>query len=232
MLHKPELSAAEGSAPCEQVYTGYFWFCVMYFFLALVVTQIMMRFPPLGQPRSNWVSWAKVGAFSGSVLPMNATVKAVVCPWQDQLQMHHEGLNFPEECSEQASTLQDRTWLSLIGFTAGVVVSVANVLQFLGGEAAGKQLTPCTTPSAQLLIIIELGQRTQCAAVHRWDGNRQERQRPFGGPCRIFCCRRQAPIAVWLSLHVFLCLGLGSTMHGLCTLCVSNELDPAQGCQF
>ena len=43
-----------------QVYTGYFWFCVMYFFLALVVTQIMMRFPPLGQPRSNWVAWAKV----------------------------------------------------------------------------------------------------------------------------------------------------------------------------
>ncbi|CAL5225855.1 g8638 [Coccomyxa viridis] len=72
------------------VYTGYFWFCVMYFFLALVVTQIMMRFPPLGQPRSNWVAWAK-----------------------------------------------DRTWLSLIGFTSGVLVSIANVLQFLGGQAAG-----------------------------------------------------------------------------------------------
>lgn len=45
-----------------QVYTGYFWFCVMYFFLALVVTQIMMVFPPLGQPRSTWAAWAKVGA--------------------------------------------------------------------------------------------------------------------------------------------------------------------------
>ena len=111
----------------------------MYFFLALVVTQIMMRFPPLGQPRSNWVTWAKVSSFSGSVQLINATVKAVVCAWQDQLQMHHEGVNFPEECSKQASLLQDRTWLSLIGFTAGVVVSVANVLQFLGGEAAGKQ---------------------------------------------------------------------------------------------
>ena len=73
---KPYLSAAEGSAPCEQVYTGYFWFCVMYFFLALAVTQIMMRFPPLGQPRSNWVAWAKVSAFSASVLLMNATVKS------------------------------------------------------------------------------------------------------------------------------------------------------------
>ena len=69
--------------------------------------------------------------------------------------MHHEDVHFPEECSVKASMLQDRTWLSLIGFTAGVVVSVANVLQFLGGEAAGKQLTPCTTPTAQLLIIIE-----------------------------------------------------------------------------
>lgn len=50
-----------GSGCCAvQVYTGYFWFCVMYFFLALIVTQLMMRFPPLGQPRSNWVAWAKV----------------------------------------------------------------------------------------------------------------------------------------------------------------------------
>lgn len=34
--------------------------------------------------------------------------------------------------------VQDRTWLSLIGFTSGVLVSIANVLQFLGGQAAGK----------------------------------------------------------------------------------------------
>jgi hypothetical protein len=33
--------------------------------------------------------------------------------------------------------MQDRTWLSLVGFMAGVVVSAANVLQFLGGQAAG-----------------------------------------------------------------------------------------------
>ena len=33
--------------------------------------------------------------------------------------------------------VQDRTWLSLIGFTSGVLVSIANVLQFLGGQAAG-----------------------------------------------------------------------------------------------
>ncbi len=58
----PELTVAKGSLLCEQVYTGYFWFCVMYFFLALVVTQIMMWFPPLGQPRSNWVAWAKVSS--------------------------------------------------------------------------------------------------------------------------------------------------------------------------
>lgn len=43
-----------------QVYTGYFWFCVMYFFLALIVTQVMMMYPPLGQPKSNWKAWAKV----------------------------------------------------------------------------------------------------------------------------------------------------------------------------
>lgn len=79
--------------------------------------------------------------------------------------MHHEDVNFPEECSEKASMLQDRTWLSLIGFTAGVVVSVANVLQFLGGEAAGKPLTPCPTPTAQLLIIIELGRQTVCRSL-------------------------------------------------------------------
>ena len=36
--------------------------------------------------------------------------------------------------------VQDRTWLSLIGFTSGVLVSIANVLQFLGGEAAGRIL--------------------------------------------------------------------------------------------
>ena len=34
--------------------------------------------------------------------------------------------------------VQDRTWLSLIGFTSGVLVSIANVLQFLGGQAAGE----------------------------------------------------------------------------------------------
>ena len=38
--------------------------------------------------------------------------------------------------------LQDRTWLSLIGFTSGILVSVANVLQFLGGQAAGKPSLP------------------------------------------------------------------------------------------
>ena len=43
-----------------QVYTGYFWFCVMYFFLAIIVTQVMMMYPPLGQPKSNWKAWAKV----------------------------------------------------------------------------------------------------------------------------------------------------------------------------
>ena len=32
---------------------------------------------------------------------------------------------------------QDRTWLAFWGFMAGVVVSAANVLQFLGGQAAG-----------------------------------------------------------------------------------------------
>lgn len=73
-----ELPAAEGSVLCEQVYTGYFWFCVMYFFLALVVTQIMMRFPPLGQPRSNWIAWAKVSSSSGSVLLIDATFQAVL----------------------------------------------------------------------------------------------------------------------------------------------------------
>ena len=37
--------------------------------------------------------------------------------------------------------VQDRTWLSLIGFTSGVLVSIANVLQFLGGQAAGDVLS-------------------------------------------------------------------------------------------
>ena len=32
----------------------------MYFFLALIVTQVMFRYPPLGQARSNWAAWAKV----------------------------------------------------------------------------------------------------------------------------------------------------------------------------
>ena len=89
--------------------------------------------------------------------------------------------------------LQDRTWLSLIGFTAGVVVSVANVLQFLGGEAAGKQLTPCTTPTAQLLIIRELD---SVHSVLQSIGGMAtgKRQRRFGGPCRHFAAGDKLPL--------------------------------------
>jgi hypothetical protein len=43
-----------------QVYTGYFWFCMLYFVLALVVTHIMMHYPPLGQRRTTWGAWLKV----------------------------------------------------------------------------------------------------------------------------------------------------------------------------
>lgn len=42
---------------------GYVWFCVMYAFLGVVVTALMMRFPPLGQPRTTWAAWAKVRLF-------------------------------------------------------------------------------------------------------------------------------------------------------------------------
>ncbi|CAL8466195.1 g5731 [Coccomyxa elongata] len=72
------------------VYTGYFWFCTIYFVLAVIMTQIMMRYPPLGQQRSTWLAW-----------------------------------------------LKDHNWLSAIGFLSGILVSIANVLQFLGGQAAG-----------------------------------------------------------------------------------------------
>ncbi|EIE21260.1 fatty acid elongase 3-ketoacyl-CoA synthase 1 [Coccomyxa subellipsoidea C-169] len=72
------------------VYTGYFWFCTIYFVLAIIVTHFMMRYPPLGQQRSTWIAWVK-----------------------------------------------DHNWLSAIGFLSGILVSIANVLQFLGGQAAG-----------------------------------------------------------------------------------------------
>ncbi|KAK9902199.1 hypothetical protein WJX75_007583 [Coccomyxa subellipsoidea] len=72
------------------VYTGYFWFCTVYFVLAIIVTHFMMRYPPLGQQRSTWMAWVK-----------------------------------------------DHNWLSAIGFLSGILVSIANVLQFLGGQAAG-----------------------------------------------------------------------------------------------
>lgn len=52
-------SKAEG-APDLQVYTGYFWFCTVYFVLAIIVTHFMMRYPPLGQQRSTWMAWVKV----------------------------------------------------------------------------------------------------------------------------------------------------------------------------
>ena len=87
-----------------QVYTGYFWFCVMYFFLALVVTQLMMRFPPLGQPRSNWAAWAKVSlclltvtVYAGHILcktswPLNVhTIPVLVCRTAHKA---HSSLNF------------------------------------------------------------------------------------------------------------------------------------------
>ncbi len=45
-----------------QVYTGYFWFCTVYFVLGVIMTHIMMRYPPLGQQRSTWMAWVKVNA--------------------------------------------------------------------------------------------------------------------------------------------------------------------------
>lgn len=38
--------------------------------------------------------------------------------------------------------LQDHNWLSAIGFLSGILVSIANVLQFLGGQAAGAFSVP------------------------------------------------------------------------------------------
>jgi glucose uptake protein GlcU len=35
------------------------------------------------------------------------------------------------------TSAQDHNWLSAIGFLSGILVSIANVLQFLGGQAAG-----------------------------------------------------------------------------------------------
>ncbi len=129
-----------------QVYTGYFWFCVMYFFLALVVTQIMMRFPPLGQPRSTWVAWAKVRYCFLSDVPVLAVtpeIGALTCS-QSKFVVLNDPHNlyvalFMDNTARMGPChMQDRTWLSLIGFTSGVLVSIANVLQFLGGQAAGK----------------------------------------------------------------------------------------------
>lgn len=48
-----------------QVYTGYFWFCTVYFVLAIIMTHIMMRYPPLGQRRSTWMAWLKVNTGLG-----------------------------------------------------------------------------------------------------------------------------------------------------------------------
>lgn len=44
------------------VYTALFWFAATYVLLGLLVSSLMMRWPPqfLGQSRTSWAAWAKV----------------------------------------------------------------------------------------------------------------------------------------------------------------------------
>ena len=56
------------------------------------------------------------------------------------------------------NVMQDHNWLSAIGFLSGIVVSIANVLQFLGGQAAGVLLQP---HSAVCLSRIQTSQGAQ-----------------------------------------------------------------------
>jgi hypothetical protein len=51
-----------GARPLS-VYTALFWFAVTYVFLGLLVSSLMMRWPPkfLGQSCTSWAAWAKVG---------------------------------------------------------------------------------------------------------------------------------------------------------------------------
>ncbi|KAK9815205.1 hypothetical protein WJX73_010931 [Symbiochloris irregularis] len=78
-----------GVAPLT-TYTGYFYFCICYIFLAWLETIWFLYWPPFGLPKSSWAAYFK-----------------------------------------------DNDWLRVVGFTAGVSVSIANVLTFVGGQVAG-----------------------------------------------------------------------------------------------